>query len=81
MSLSLADFWTVLDLTASNAAQFFTLTNEAIIIEDPVPVSLFGLALGFVILEFILYQINRLRPAGVSGEFSTGKSVNQERGK
>lgn len=76
MGLALADFMEIVGVLTSHASWFFTSTNEAILITSPVQISLFAAFFGFVILEFFIMVLNRLRSsdqgmAGLTGD-STG---------
>jgi len=77
MSLILSDFMEIVTSLLSFAGWFFTSTNEAILISSPVQISLFAAFFGFVVLEFILFTLNRLRglevPATSNGKIAQGQ--------
>jgi len=77
MSLILSDFMDIINQLLIHGAWFFKATNEAILISSPVEISLFAAMFGFVILEFILFTLNRLRglevPATSNGKIAQGK--------
>jgi hypothetical protein len=53
------------------------MLQSAILIDDPIRISLFDVAFGFVLLEFLIYTINRFRTP--SGDM-TGLTSNQSTG-
>jgi hypothetical protein len=69
----LTDFYTIVDKLLESAVMVYTVSNNAILIDDP-RVSLFSMMMGFAVLEFILMAIMWFRP-GRSGATSTGKSA------
>jgi len=81
MSLILSDFIDIVNQLLVHAAWFFTATNEAILISSPVEISLFAAMFGFVVLEFFLFTLNRLRGADLPQiSQSTGKNPTGIRG-
>jgi len=62
----LTDFYLLIDTVLEQAALAYTVTNAAMVIDDP-PVSLFSIFFGFVVLEFFLVVLNSLRGQGYSG--------------
>jgi len=75
VSLILSDFMDIVASIVFHAQFFFTATNEAILISSPVEISLFAAMFGFVVLEFFLFTLNRLRGADLPQiSQSTGKN-------
>jgi hypothetical protein len=78
MSLTLSDFTLIVETVLSYAVSTFDLAKGAILIDDgTTQISLFHVALGFIVLEFIIYTINRLRTphgdmTGLNSNQSTG---------
>jgi hypothetical protein len=61
----LTDFYLIIDKLLESAVMVYTVSNNAILIDDP-EVSLFAMAFGFIVLEVFLSWILFFRP-GASG--------------
>lgn len=61
MSISLDDFTAIVEAVTSTITEVYTILQGAILIDDPISISLFDVAFGFVFLEFLIYTINRFR--------------------
>lgn len=59
--MELTDFMSLVTLLGDWAAEGFAQLDAAVIIDSP-RVSLFGMMIGFTLLELLLFTINRLRP-------------------
>jgi hypothetical protein len=60
----LSDFWALIDGLLAGATAMFTALDAAILIDSP-RVSLLNIMLGFLLLDLIVYYVNKLRkPAG-----------------
>jgi hypothetical protein len=68
----LTDFYTIIDEVLKSAVMVYTISNQAILIDDP-QVSLFQMAFGFIVLEVFLSWIFFFRP-GASGEEEQSKN-------
>lgn len=64
----LSEFWQMIDALLSNTASMFSALDAAVLIDSP-RVSLLNLMLGFLLLDLIVYYLNKLRkPAGEQDE-------------
>lgn len=77
----LTDFYSLLAVVGSSMAAGFTALDGAVLIDEP-RVTLFGMALGFVILEFFVSIINRFRGNRMDfdADQSTGASARNNGG-
>jgi len=75
MTISLTDFTSIVSALTGTITSVYTMLQSAILIDDPISISLFDVAFGFVLLEFLIYTINRFRTP--SGDM-TGLTMTQE---
>jgi len=76
MSLTLSDFTDIVTNLLSHTVAFYQVLRDSILISSPVEISLFTALLGFVVLEFFIYIINKFRGEHVPNDSfsSTGKN-------
>lgn len=60
--MQLTDFMTIIDKLLESSTMVYTVTNNAILIDEP-QVSLFGMMVGFMVLFLFFEIINFFRPS------------------
>jgi hypothetical protein len=80
MSISLESFIAVVNAVTGTITDVYTMLQGAILIDDPIRMSLFDVAFGFVLLEFLIYTINRFRTPNGDMSGLTPQQINQHGG-
>jgi len=81
--MDVGDFWTIIDLALFWASKFFVMMQSAVLIDSPA-ITLFELALGFLVLDLLVDAINRLRggdPLASMAKTGSGKHMKNQGGK
>lgn len=75
MSLTLADFQSIVTSLLGNTVASFQMLRDSYLIEDgAIVISLFTIILGFVILEFFVWILNKMRGDTSGLSTSTGSN-------